>query len=113
MLNGQVGLMGVYYGGISQLFVGETNPPHLAAIAPLSVIDNSQTTLYPGGILNTGFALQWAMDRVHYAEPASPTGGQPWAYQQIQDGDQVCAANQDLHPEAVDLIKKIERNNYY
>ena len=59
--------MGVSYGGISQLFVGATRPPDLAAIAPLSVIDNTQTTLYPGGILNTGFALQWAEDRVHDA----------------------------------------------
>ena len=63
-------MMGVSYGGISQLFVGATRPPDLAAIAPLSVIDNTQTTLYPGGILNTGFALQWAEDRVHDAEPA-------------------------------------------
>jgi len=56
--------MGVSYGGISQLFVGATRPPHLDAIAPLSVIDNTQTTLYPGGVLNTGFAVQWADDRV-------------------------------------------------
>ena len=47
-------MMGVSYGGISQLFVGATRPPDLAAIAPLSVIDNTQTTLYPGGVLNTG-----------------------------------------------------------
>jgi predicted acyl esterase len=113
VLHGEVGMMGVSYGGISQLFVGQTNPPHLAAIAPLSVIDNTQTTLYPGGVLNTGFAVPWAEDRVHDAEVASPTSGQPWAYQQIQNGDKVCAANQDLHPEAVNLIKKIERNNYY
>ena len=57
-------MMGISYGGISQLFVAATQPPHLAAIAPLSVIDNTQTTLYPGGILNTGFALEWAKDRV-------------------------------------------------
>ena len=50
----KVGMMGVSYGGISQLFVAATRPPDLAAIAPLSVIDNTQTTLYPGGILNTG-----------------------------------------------------------
>ncbi len=37
-----------------------TDPPHLAAIAPLSVVDSTATTLYPGGILNTGFALGWA-----------------------------------------------------
>ncbi len=49
-------MVGVSYGGISQLFVAATDPPDLAAIAPLSVIDNTATTLYPGGILNTGFA---------------------------------------------------------
>src|SRR4051794_6827108 len=113
VLHNKVGMMGVSYGGISQLFVGAPRPPHLAAIAPLSVVDNTQTTLYPGGILNTGFAVQWAEDRVHDAEPASPTGGQPWAYSRIQEGDKVCEANQDLHPEAVNLIRKIRRNDYY
>jgi predicted acyl esterase len=111
--NHKLGMMGVSYGGISQLFVAETRPPDLAAITPLSVIDNTQTTLYPGGILNTGFALEWAVDRVHDAEPASPTGGQEWAYQRIQAGDEICKANQDLHPEAVDLLSKIRHNNYY
>jgi uncharacterized protein len=113
VLNQRVGMLGISYGGISQLFVAAARPPHLAAITPLSVIDNTQTTLYPGGILNTGFALQWAEDRVHDAEPASPTGGQPWAYKRIQEGDQVCRDNQVLHQEAVNLIAKIRRNNYY
>ena len=113
VLHHKVGMMGVSYGGISQLFVGATRPPDLAAIAPLSVIDNTQTTLYPGGVLNTGFALQWAEDRVHDALPASPTGGQAWAYERIQNGDTTCESNQDLHPEAVNLIRKIRRNNYY
>ena len=56
---------------------------------------------------------RWAEDRVHDALPASPTGGQPWAYQRIQNGDTTCKANQDLHPEAVNLIAKIRANNYY
>src|SRR3954447_21589617 len=34
----QVGMLGISYGGISQLFTGQTQPPSLAAIAPLSVI---------------------------------------------------------------------------
>jgi predicted acyl esterase len=113
VMHHKVGMMGVSYGGISQLFVAATRPPDLEAIAPLSVIDNSQTTLYPGGILNTGFALKWAEDRVHDAEPASPTGGQAWALDRINAGDLVCKANQDLHPEAVDLIEKIRRNDHY
>ena len=55
VLHHKVGMIGISYGGISQLFVAATDPPDLAAIAPLSVIDNAATTLYPGGILNTGF----------------------------------------------------------
>jgi predicted acyl esterase len=112
-LHNKVGMMGISYGGISQLFTAATQPPHLAAISPLSVIDNTQTTLYPGGILNTGFALEWAKERVHDAEAAGPSSGQEWAYKRVQEGDQTCAANQALHPEAVDLLKKVEENDHY
>ena len=113
VLHNRVGMAGVSYGGISQLFVGATRPPHLAAITPLSVIDNTATTLYPGGFLNTGFALQWAQDRVDDSKPASATEGQGWAYKRIQDGDQICKANQTLHTAAADLISKIHRNRFY
>jgi predicted acyl esterase len=113
VLGNRVGMAGVSYGGISQLFVGATAPPHLAAITPLSVIDSTATTLYPGGILNTGFAVQWAEDRVHDAKPASPTEGEPWAWKRIQQGDELCKANQVLHTAAADLINKIHRNRFY
>src|SRR4051794_9337933 len=109
----KVGMMGISYGGISQLFTAQTDPPSLAAISPLSVIDATQTTLYPGGILNTGFAVEWAKERIHDAQPASDTGGQAWANQRIQQGDQTCKANQTLHPEAVDLLAKIPANSHY
>jgi predicted acyl esterase len=113
VLHNEVGMMGISYGGISQMFTAQTQPPHLAAISPMSVIDSTQTTLYPGGILNTGFAVPWAQERVHDAQPASPNGGQPWAYQRIQQGDQTCNANQVLHPEATDLMAKIRANDHY
>jgi hypothetical protein len=113
VLHHRVGMMGVSYGGISQLFVAATNPPSLAGITPLSVIDNTATTLYPGGILNTGFALSWAKDRVHDARPASATGGQAWALERIRGGDATCKANQALHDQAVDLLKKTRDNRYY
>src|SRR3954449_8879710 len=111
--NHKVGMLGISYGGISQLFTAQTQPPDLAAIAPLSVIDQTQTTLYPGGILNTGFAFNWALERMDEAEPAGPDSGQPYAYQQIQSGDQTCAANQALHPEHANLIQKIAENDHY
>jgi predicted acyl esterase len=114
VLHDKVGMMGISYGGISQLFTAATQPPDLAAISPLSVIDSTQTTLYPGGILNTGFALEWAKERVQNAEAAGPENGQAWAYKRIhEEGDTTCAANQALHPEAVDLLKKIEENSHY
>ena len=112
-VKGDPGMLGISYGGISQLFTAQTQPPHLAAITPLSVIDNTQTTLYPGGILNTGFAFEWAVDRVHDAEPAGPDAGQPWAWDQIQAGDEICKENQEMHTEAVNLLKKVERNHFY
>jgi hypothetical protein len=106
-------MYGISYGGISQLFVAERQPPSLAAITPLSVIDRTATTLYPGGILNTGFAFSWALDRVHDAKPASATGGQTWALDRIRHGDATCKANQALHDQAVDLIAKTRANRYY
>jgi uncharacterized protein len=115
--NHSPGMLGISYGGISQLFTAQLQPPSLAAITPLSVIDQTQTTLYPGGILNTGFAVAWAQERQHEAMPANPNdpsaGGQPWAAQRIAEGDQVCADNQALHPEAADLMAKIRANDHY
>jgi uncharacterized protein len=113
VLHHEVGMMGISYGGISQLFTAQTRPPDLAAITPLSVIDNTQTTLYPGGILNTGFALEWAKERVHDAEAAGPSSGQGWAYKRIQEGDATCKENQALHPEAVNLLDKVKANAHY
>ena len=109
----KVGMMGISYGAISQLFTARLQPPSLAAISPLSTIDATATTLYPGGILNTGFAVEWAKERQFEAQPAGPNSGQPYAYQQIQNGDTVCAANQVLHAEAADLNAKIAANSHY
>jgi predicted acyl esterase len=109
----KVGMMGISYGGISQLFTAALSPPSLEAISPLSVLDATATTLYPGGILNTGFAVAWAKERQHEAQPAGPDSGQPWAYEKIQGGDTTCASNQVLHGEAADLSAKIADNSHY
>jgi predicted acyl esterase len=108
--NGDVGMVGISYMGISQLFVGQTRPPHLRAITPLSVIaDTFRSTLYPGGILNDGFALSWATERVESARPAA----HGWVQQRIAGGDTTCADNQTLRLQSVDLLRKIEDNPYY
>src|SRR4051794_17440379 len=111
--NHKVGMLGISYGGISQLFTAQMQPPSLAAISPLSVIDSTQTTLYPGGILNTGFALNWAKERVHDAKPSGQDAGQDYAAERIAGGDQTCKDNQVMHGEAANLLKKVRQNDHY
>ena len=107
---GKVGMVGISYPGIMQLYIAGTQPPHLAAISPLSVIDDIyRATLYPGGILNTGFASTWAAERQADAEP----GGQPWAQKRIDEGDETCIANQALRGQNHELADDIEANEFY
>ncbi len=113
VLGNKVGMMGISYGAISQLFTSQLDPPSLEAITPLSTIDTTATTLYPGGILNTGFAVAWAEERQHESKPASASAGQPYAYQRIQQGDSTCKADQALHGEAANLKAKIHANSHY
>ena len=109
----KVGMVGISYPAISQLFVAQLRPPHLAAIAPLSVIDDTiRGTLDPGGVLNSGFAVGWAKERQQNAEPA-PGGGQSWATDRIKGGDKTCLANQALHSQAPDVIQEIKTQNFW
>ena len=78
------------------------------------MIDATQTTLYPGGILNTGFAVDWAKERVHDAHAGRPEGRAGLGLQaRSRSGDQTCKDNQVLHGEAADLLAKIRANNHY
>jgi hypothetical protein len=113
VLDHRVGMLGISYGGISQLFTAATDPPALEAIAPLSPIDSTITTLYPGGDLNTGFAGTWARARVLDARPFSRTADQAYALRRIRDGDRVCPADQALHGEAVNLMREIRAQRYF
>lgn len=109
----RVGMVGISYPGISQLFVGRTQPPHLAAIAPLSVIaDTFRSTLYPGGIFNNGFALSWAVDRQNAGKPY----GEGWEHGVVDAGGpngQQCAENQLLRLQNPDIVQLINDNPYY
>jgi predicted acyl esterase len=104
VLDNEVGMVGISYPGISQLFVAQTQPPSLIAITPLSVLDDSYAaTLYPGGILNTGFALAWTEERQREAAPE----GQQWAADQIDSGDTQCETNQLVRLQNPDLAAQI------
>jgi predicted acyl esterase len=106
----RVGMVGISYPGISQLYVAQTQPPSLSAITPLSVIDDTyRGTLYPGGILNTGFAVSWAAQRKADASPYGEGREQP----RVDDGDTTCAANQAVRLQNPDPLQLITDNPYY
>ncbi|MEW6271862.1 MAG: CocE/NonD family hydrolase [Thermodesulfobacteriota bacterium] len=110
---GKVGMIGISFSGISQLFVAGARPPSLAAVTPLSVIaDIYESPGYPGGIFNNGFAQSWLQDRANDARPA-PEGGQGWAVKRVQSGDAVCLANQKLRLQTEDPVEVTRSYPYY
>ncbi|OJU94617.1 MAG: hypothetical protein BGO23_04290 [Solirubrobacterales bacterium 67-14] len=121
---GKVSMGGISFSGITQLFTAGTRPPHLSAVAPLSVTDDVYYgTGFPGGIFNNGFAYSWITERAEDAKPA-PEGGQPWAKAMTTTGDpqvqeplhseqiQHCVDNQKMRLQTRDYNKQIEQNPY-
>ncbi|HEX2627339.1 MAG TPA: CocE/NonD family hydrolase, partial [Candidatus Limnocylindrales bacterium] len=110
---GKIGMVGISFPGISQMFVGGANPPHLAAIAPFSVIgDIYRGPGFPGGIFNNGFAETWLAERASDAEPA-PEGGQSWAINRVNNGDTICLDNQKLRLQTQDPVAFTRDTPYY
>lgn len=110
VLDNKVAMAGLSYPGISQMWVAQTQPPSLAAIAPMSVFAHTaDSTLRPGGITNNGFAVNWAQNVLNSAVPY----GKGWEQGLVDGGDTVCEENQLLHGQLVDVIQKIEDYPYY
>jgi uncharacterized protein len=92
VLNNHVGMVGLSYPGISQLYTASTNPPSLAAIIPLSTIADAWEMQWPGGVYNAGFTRQWVDAR----ESAASAGGTSWVSRRIEEGDVTCEQNLTL-----------------
>jgi len=99
VLNHQVGMVGLSYPGISQLYVASTNPPSLAAIAPMSTMADAWEMQWPGGIYNQGFTRQWVNER----DAQSQEGGANWVTKRIDEGDTICEDNLSLSKHSVDF----------
>jgi predicted acyl esterase len=108
-LHHQVGMVGLSYPGITQLFVASLRPPGLAAISPMSVIGSTDSTLLPGGILNDGFAISWVKNVLSKAVPY----GQGWEQKRVDAGDTVCAENQLLHSQLIDNVAQARQIVFY
>ncbi|MCZ7536988.1 MAG: CocE/NonD family hydrolase [Acidimicrobiia bacterium] len=89
VLHGEVGMVGLSYSGITQLYTASTRPPHLAAVTPLSVTEDAWQQLWPGGIYNSGFTRKWLEERDAQAAP----GGMSWTQTLIDGGDETCEDN--------------------
>ena len=107
----KVGMVGISFSGISQMFVAGTRPPGLAAIAPMSLTDDLYSTGFPGGMFNSGFAGTWIAQRVADARPA-PQGGQPYARILISQGDQRCLVDQALHLQAQNIEAMLQQASH-
>ena len=113
VLNNKVGMVGLSYSGIGQLYAASTQPPHLAAIAPQSVIADPWLQQWPGGVYNAGFTKQWLDERDRQAAP----GGQSWTDKIIEGGDNTfgavgdrCVVNDDdLELGVVDPQERVQR----
>jgi predicted acyl esterase len=99
VLHGHVGMVGLSYSGITQLYTAATRPPSLAAILPQSVIRDSWEQAWPGGVYNAGFTREWVQERDRQAA----AGGTDWAQARVDAGDEVCAAHMDLRNQNPDF----------
>lgn len=99
VLHGRPGMVGLSYPGITQLYVAATNPPHLAAITPLSVIDDLWRQQWPGGIYNSGFTRAWVAMR----DAQTRSGGMAWDQKIIDAGDEQARANQQIRSQNLDF----------
>ena len=106
-------MAGISFSGITQLFAAGTRPPHLAAIAPMSVTDD----IYTGhGLPRRHLQLRlrasrWIKERMDDAKPA-PEGGQPYAPALVKAGDKHCIANQRLRLQTQDALELQDENPY-
>ncbi len=99
VLHGHVGMVGLSYPGISQVYAAATQPPSLAAVTPLSILADPWELLRPGGIYNDGFTRQWLAER----DREAASGGQRWTDRRIAWGDETCAAHQELRNQNLDF----------
>ncbi|MGH2817681.1 MAG: CocE/NonD family hydrolase [Actinomycetota bacterium] len=83
--DGDVGIYGHSYGGITGFMVAATRPPHLRSASVSGLIDDIyRGIVYPGGVSNYGFPLLWT----GAIRPVYDVGG--GTFDGMEDGDPRC-----------------------
>lgn len=105
---GRVGMVGLSYPGIAQLITAATRPPSLAAIAPMSVIDDPWRQQWPGGVYNSGFTREWLE-----ARDSQSIEGQGWELALADAGDEICSENLRLRGQDIDFEDFVKSLEFY
>jgi len=94
--NGEVGIIGHSYPGLTGFMVASTDPPHLEAVAISGLIDDLyRGIVYPGGVPNYGFPALWT----GVLRPAFELAGNADRYvNETAAADPRCAANIAARP---------------
>jgi predicted acyl esterase len=88
--NGNVGITGHSYSGLTGFLVAETAPTHVRGVAVSGLIDDFyRSILYPGGIFNEGFPILWGA----LLRPESQFNGNAGNY----ENDPQCQQNELQH----------------
>lgn len=94
--DGDVGVIGHSYPGLTGFAVAETNPIHLKAIAVSGLIDDLYRGItYIGGVPDSGFPLLWTGVARPFAEQS---GNLPRYAGETSSGDPTCAENIATRP---------------
>lgn len=94
--NGDVGIFGHSYPGITGFLVAATAPPHVRAVTVSGLIDDFYRGItYPGGISNRGFPVNWST--AFYTYPSERASLASRGEGEIARGDATCAANMATH----------------
>lgn len=106
----KVGLVGLSYSGNTALYAAATRPPSLAGVVAGGLFDDAfRTMLRPAGILNEEWTKNWVVQR--YAE-SNPATAPAWVKRRIAEGDEVCAFNQRMRLQNIDLSTRLESEPY-
>lgn len=86
--DGSVGMVGVSYGGSSQLATAQVRPPHLRAIVPGSPLADFRDALNPGGVPQPGFVTPFrGVLRGYWSQTVAQTAreeGDPACLEQVE-----------------------------
>lgn len=106
----EVGMVGISYPASAMFYTAATQPPHLAAIAPMAGYDDGfRALLWPGGVQNKGFARSWVEERDKNAKPLA----EDWTKKRVKEGDETCKENMELRGQNVALSELIDAMPYF